>query len=235
MKKKIGKINNKPVVIGNSNKFTKNEIPLKSLIKTPKEEFDLSYDNIQQKCYFLKVSKHTYIMNNNISVNQLFGEELLSKIQYLNYGKYNFIAPSDLARPYYLLGFRYNVGTSYRGEELPLYKVPDEILEYFIEVPFNRFYDKNTNFFCYTSNKDFKNGKELYKRFTKLNLVEGEWFSLDGYMFTIPDAAADDGGVISKVRKVGSEFEYESIRNFQLEGINTLRQDGSILYFYQKG
>ena len=40
MKKKIGEINNKPVVIGNSNEFTKNEIGFKDLVSNSKDHLD---------------------------------------------------------------------------------------------------------------------------------------------------------------------------------------------------
>lgn len=187
-------------------------------IKTNKEELILDSDTIKQKCYFVRMDNLLSFWINGIPQNELWYTELTRYIQYLSAAEGRFTISKPLE--YDMLGFRYNIG-------LDDYDIPDEILEYFIEVPFTRFYDKNTNFFCYGGDM-IQNGKELYKRFSKLNLTEGEWFVPNGYIFMIPDIIADDRGIIRTVRKVGDVFEIESYRNGLPEEPRRLLPTGEI-------
>lgn len=222
MKTKVGELYNKPIVVGNPNEFNKNEVALSDLKGegTNKEEIALDSDTIQQECYFIRLDKYDDFLKNGIPKNELWNTELLFYTQYLSAIEYLFT--DSTPRETVILGFRYNISNSY-------YAIPDEILEYFIKVPFTRFYDKNTNFFCYGGNH-IENGKELYKRFSKLNLTEGEWFVPNGYIFMVPDILADDRGIIVKVRKVGNVFEYESRYNGHPQDLAQLLPTGELIY-----
>lgn len=225
MKKKIGEIYNKPIVIGNPNEFNKNEVALSDLKGegTNKEEIALDSDTIQQECYFIRVDKYNDYIETSLAQDELWNIEPEPYIQYLTHLEHQFIKSP---RPNFIIGFRYNIASDRLGDDI--YDIPDEILEYFIRVPFTRFYDKNTNFFCYGSGNWIESGKELYKRLSKLNLVEGEWFIPNGYIFMIPDIAADDRGIITKVRKVGNSFEFESYRNSQPQDVLQLLPTGEV-------
>ena len=165
---------------------------------------------------------------NGFPQNEIWYNELVRYIQYLSNQKYMFCksAPGEKM----IQGFRFILSVdTIDGDIADIPDIPDEILEYFIEVPFTRFYDKDTNFFCYGGD-GIENGKELYKRLVKLNLTEGEWFVPNGYIFMIPDIASDDRGIIMKVRKVGNIFEYESCRNGQPQVTTRLLPTGESWY-----
>lgn len=195
-------------------------------VNTNKEELILDSDTIQQKCYFVRLDTLFSLYQNGFPPNEVWDNELRSFIQYLSYSKYTFYR--TLTRVNHILGFRFNIASdNIHGNT---YDIPDEILEYFIEVPFTRFYDKNTNFFYFANGDRIEAGKKLYKTLSKLNLTEGEWFVPNGYIFMITDVSTDDRGLITKVRKVGNIFEYESIINGQAHMPSQLLPTGEVIY-----
>lgn len=189
-----------------------------------KEELILDSDTIQQKCYFVRMDNLTSFLENGFPQNEIWSNQLPPHIQFLSNFKCKFCKEKPIKNDD-ILGFRYNIASTY--DTGYIHSMPNVILEYFIEVPFTRFYDKDTNFFCYEGNK-LENGKELYKKFSKLNLVEGEWFDLTGYIFMIPDIASNNRGIITKVRKEGNIFRYESYKNSVLQDTMILLPTGEV-------
>lgn len=190
-------------------------------INTNKEELILDSDTIQQKCYFLNYDNINEFYSSDINYNN-------AEILYRDFEEFGFVKFGEMRRqsPDRIIGCRFNIlhGYEYEFDTDPNFK------EYFIEVPFTRFYDKNTNFFYFANGDRVEAGKKLYKTLSKLNLTEGEWFVPNGYIFMITDVGADDRGFITKVRKIGNIFEYESFLNAGRQPIAQLSSTGEVKY-----
>ena len=143
--------------------------------KTPTEDsvvFDS--DTVQQRTFFVKCSNYLHFLDAEPELVEYINNINTGDLQYLCLSTNNNKIVSfmrDYNRFYMVLGFRINT----TEDEIP---IDDYMLQYFVEVPPYKFYDKNINYFTKGSTNEsiLERGKELYKRLQKLNLVEGQEF-----------------------------------------------------------
>lgn len=216
MKKKVGELYDKPVVIGNPNEFTKNEIDLKSLdtlssvfsfylLKNSKAEewFNESkwtpFDNFTEVMHpFCVWYTRDYISSHYMRGGNIRGILCIK----------NFINLRDNNSNMY--------GVDYE-------EITNLINEYFIEIDAKSLFNLPTsNDFLIYNYKDLNAVRKAVRNFANsLNLKDGEvYYVPDGKQMCIT-AAADDWGFVISIRKGESEedFVIKECRNGQVAEI----------------
>lgn len=207
MKKKIGEIYNIPVVIGNKNEVTKNEVHI--------DELSIGgEDNLSkvERAFIFDYTKN-YEDYQNILLNiQPFNSCIVIVDMMSNNNKY--VNIEDIQRVYGMIGFTVSSLTCDNDDAF------NTIKPYLIEVPVKDFYGLSNNNRIYFGRGDLSVDQQL-EYMTKIidekfpNLKEGEEIVPNGY--TIPILrVADNWGFIINIKKINNKYMIKYICNGQV-------------------
>lgn len=208
MKKKIGEIYNIPVVIGNKNEVTKNEVHLDELAIGGRE------DNLSkvERAFILNFDKRQEWEPIYSELTSFPSSIVISDLMTNN----NYECFENISRRYGSIGFTVSSLTCDKDESF------NTIKQYMIEVPVEDFYGLSNNNRVYFCRKDLS--RDQYVEYvTKIidekfpNLKEGEEVVPKGYIIPV-FALADDWGYITNIKKINNKYMVNGIRNGQPTG-----------------
>jgi hypothetical protein len=216
MKKKIGEIYNKPIVIGNKNEVSKHEVHIEEL--GVGGEGDPVQDNLSkaERAFIFDYDKYAdYLSSIDL-------EGFNSCIVAVNIdAAYNKFTPVEqILRTHWILGFTVSSITCINDPKF------NALIPYVIEVPVDEFYGYSDNQRVYFARRsDNKASQREYAKtlINKIypNLQEGEEVPIKGYVIPLP-GVADDFGCITHVMKEGNTYKVRALYNGQPTGLEDL-------------
>lgn len=210
MKKKIGEIYNIPVVIGNKNEVTKNEVHIDELFVVG----DSSEDSLSkvERAFILDFDKRQEWEPVYLELTSFPSSIVISDLAENN----NYACFENIRRCYGSIGFTVSSLTCDKDESF------NTIKQYMIEVPVEDFYGLSNNNRVYFCRRDLS--RDQYVEYvTKIidekfpNLKEGEEVVPKGYIIPV-FTAIDDWGYITNIKKINNKYMVNGIRNGQPTG-----------------